>query len=81
MEERQFKCVTGYSAILTAYYCLAMNFEFIFKNGKTYFEVSDLVNIEERVIKQSFGRAKAEEFLAGAFTEEYIKNNLEIQQS
>ena len=76
MEGRQFKCVTGYSAILTAYYCLAMNFEFIFKDGKTYFEVSDLTNIEERVIEQSFGRAKAEEFLAGTFTEEYIKNKI-----
>lgn len=76
MEGRQFKCVTGYSAILTAYYCLAMNFEFVFKDGKTYFEVSDLTNIEERVLEQSFGRAKSEEFLAGTFTEEYIKNKI-----
>lgn len=81
MEGRQFKCVTGYSAILTAYYCLAMNFEFIFKDGKTYFEVSDLTNIEERVIEQSFGRAKPRSSWQAHSQRIILKTKSKIQQS
>ena len=72
--DKQFKVATNYSAQLTAQYCLANGIEFFYKDGKTYFVGDD--STVNKIILTSYGRAKEEEFLAGAFTSEYVKNKI-----
>ena len=72
--DKQFKAATNYSAALAAQYCLANGIEFFYKDGKTYFVGDD--STVSKIIVTSYGRAKEEEFLAGAFTTEYVKNKI-----
>ena len=72
--DKQFKVATKYSAQLAAQYCLAHGIEFFYKDGKTYF-VGDVSTVS-KIVVTSYGRAKEDEFLAGAFTSEYVKNNI-----
>ena len=72
--DKQFKVATKYSAQQAALYCLAYGIEFFYKDGKTYFVGDD--STVSKIIATSYGRAKEEEFLAGAFTTEYVKNKL-----
>ena len=72
--DKQFKVAINYSAALAAQYCLANGIEFFYKDGKTYF-VGDDSTVSE-IIVTSYGRAKEEEFLAGSFTTEYVKNKI-----
>ena len=72
--DKQFKVATNYSAQLAAQYCLAYGIEFFYKDGKTYFVGDD--STVSKIILTSYGRAKEEEFLAGAFTAEYVKNQI-----
>ena len=72
--DKQFKVATNYSAQLAAQYCLAYGIEFFYKDGKTYFAGDN--STVSKIIAASYGRAKEEEFLAGAFTTEYVKNKI-----
>ena len=72
--DKQFKVATNYSAQLAAQYCLAYGIEFFYKDGKTYFVGDD--STVSKILITSYGRAKEEEFLAGAFTAEYVKNKI-----
>ena len=72
--DKQFKVATNYSAEQAAKYCLAYGIEFFYKDGKTYFVGDD--STVSKIILTSYGRAKEEEFLAGAFTTEYVKNKI-----
>ena len=69
---KTFKAVYGYSANLTANYCMAMGITFIFTKDKVYYEEQKSFSVKDRVIKDSYGRAKEEDFLAGSFTEDYV---------
>ena len=72
--DKQFKVATNYSARLAAQYCLAYGIEFFYMHGKTYFVGDD--STVSKIILTSYGRAKEEEFFAGAFTSEYVKNQI-----
>ena len=76
MKEKTFKAVYGYSANLAAYYCMAMGINFVFVGNKVYYEEQEIINVQSRVIEQSYGRAKEEEFSAGSFTEDYVRNQI-----
>lgn len=69
---KTFKAVYGYSANLTAHYCMAIGITFIFTKDKVYYEEQKAFSVKDRVIKESYGRAKEEDFLAGSFTEDYV---------
>ena len=72
--DKQFKVATNYSAQLAAQYCLAYGIEFFHKDGKTYFVGDD--RTVRRSILTSYGSVQEEDFLAGAFTAEYVKNQI-----
>lgn len=72
--DKQFKVAINSSASWAAQYCLAHGIEFFYKDGKTYF-VGDVSTVS-KIVVTSYGRAKEEEFLAGAFTTEYVKNKI-----
>ena len=72
--DKQFKVATNYSAQLAAQYCLAYGIEFFYMHGKTYFVGDD--STVRKLILTSYGRAKEEEFSVGAFTAEYVKNQI-----
>ena len=72
--DKQFKVAINSSADWAAQYCLAYGIEFFYKDGKTYFVGDD--STVSKIIATSYGRAKEEEFLAGAFTTEYVKNKI-----
>lgn len=72
--DKQFKAAFNGSADWAAQYCLAYGIEFFYKDGKTYFVGDD--STVNKIILTSYGRAKEDEFLAGSFTSEYIKNKI-----
>ena len=51
---------------------MAMGITFIFTKDKVYYEEQKAFSVKDRVIKDSYGRAKEEDFLAGSFTEDYV---------